>query len=427
MDSTAFEFNLEKKGRGRTFLSRPWSSRTFKLRLQTLEYYDGSVLKDTIQIADSTIVKIEPQDADRKSFPFEIITKENEVVLLNAESDEQRSRVIDLLIAASTDANWHAALLKAEGIKKFNEFVLNDISSSDQTDEVLIDPQAFPKHGVRLDFVVNLLNYCNGKEIFQGMTTTEVCETVVKPLTKEKQASFCGLLLSQRSKHVDIANVFISHAWRYKFLDVIDAIVHHYELERKPFEDVILWFDLFSNNQHKAVEYDFYWWSHTFRSAIHEIDHTLMIFAPWNNPIPLTRAWCIWELYCTIDSNSHFAIALSDSEKKKFIEEIKENATDVINRMLAIIDSQNSSAFIKADEERIHQAVIDTIGFNTMNSLIFEKLREWVIWAAKHELDEIIVSESLDVLPRIELEYALSDLYLSQGNYTEALHYAQVA
>jgi hypothetical protein len=39
---------LEKKGRGRGFagiIARPWTSRTFKLKGQTLEYYDGDVLK----------------------------------------------------------------------------------------------------------------------------------------------------------------------------------------------------------------------------------------------------------------------------------------------------------------------------------------------------------------------------------------------
>ena len=39
---------LEKKGRGRGLagiIARPWTSRTFKLKGQVLEYYDGDVLK----------------------------------------------------------------------------------------------------------------------------------------------------------------------------------------------------------------------------------------------------------------------------------------------------------------------------------------------------------------------------------------------
>ena len=51
--------------------------------------------------------------------------------------------------------------------------------------------------------------------------------------------------------------------------------------------DIIIWFDMFSNNQHKAVDLDFNWWCNTFKSAIKDFGHTVMVFAPWKNPIPM--------------------------------------------------------------------------------------------------------------------------------------------
>ena len=33
------------------------------------------------------------------------------------------------------------------------------------------------------------------------------------------------------------------------------------------------------------------WWSTTFRDAIRDMGHTVMVLAPWRKPVPLTRAW----------------------------------------------------------------------------------------------------------------------------------------
>ena len=31
-----------------------------------------------------------------------------------------------------------------------------------------------------------------------------------------------------------------------------------------------------------------------------QIDHTVLVLAPWDDPIPLTQAWCLWEIYSTL-------------------------------------------------------------------------------------------------------------------------------
>jgi hypothetical protein len=136
-------------------------------------------------------------------------------------------------------------------------------------------------------------------------------------------------LISEHSE-VGEATVFISHAWSFEFLDFVEALIDYFDhIESSKKENIILWIDLFSNNQHHCVSYDFQWWSTTFLSAIAQFHSTLMVFSPWHNPIPLTRGWCIWELYCTIQSKSHFNIALSKKEKQRFIEDINQHPGQV--------------------------------------------------------------------------------------------------
>jgi hypothetical protein len=75
------------------------------------------------------------------------------------------------------------------------------------------------------------------------MTTNEVCNEYLKPLTVAKGASYCELLMEQNSPNVGSATLFISHAWKYKFMDVVKTI-RTIKME----EGTFIWFDLFSNS-----------------------------------------------------------------------------------------------------------------------------------------------------------------------------------
>jgi len=142
-------------------------------------------------------------------------------------------------------------------------------------------------HGIKLSSINEFYIASGGKDKLNGLTTTQVNDQYQKPITETSQLSYCEHLKQRESPSVGIATVFISHAWLYKFLDVIDALEWHF----RDTPDVIIWFDLFSNNQHKAVDLDFNWWCSTFKSATEDIGHTVVVFAPWKDPIPLTRGW----------------------------------------------------------------------------------------------------------------------------------------
>ena len=121
-------------------------------------------------------------------------------------------------------------------------------------------PPPFPKSGLSLSAVKTFIVKCGGKSALAGMSTTEVNNHAQKPLTFFRQASYCDMMKDIGDSGVKPAMVFISHAWKYIFLDVVEAIENHFRDE----PDVIIWFDLFSNNQHLAPDLDFYWWNNTF-------------------------------------------------------------------------------------------------------------------------------------------------------------------
>jgi hypothetical protein len=270
----------------------------------------------------------------------------------------------------------------------------------------------FPKDGVRLSFATEFINSCGGRDQLSGLTTNDVCERFVKPPTLAFKSSYCEFLRAQSHPAVDTATVFISHAWKYMFLDVVDAILDHFKYK----EDVVIWFDLFANNQHKAVDLNFDWWCNTFKSAIKQFGHTVMVIAPWSNPVTLTRAWCLFEIFCTIDTKSKFDIALSDSERKKFIQDMESNGTDAIDNMLAVIDAERSECYHQQDKARIFDVVRKTVGFDNINSLLFSEMREFVISAAERRFD----AETTDDVLKIKYGIILGKLYTAQGRFDSA-------
>jgi hypothetical protein len=100
--------------------------------------------------------------------------------------------------------------------------------------------------------------------------------------------SYSEMKHEEGSEEVRKANVFVSHAWRYRFLDVIDALKAHFSSE--DLSNIVIWSDLFSNNQNQTDDIPFEWWCGTFQHSIHSIGRTVAVFFPWENPIPLSRA-----------------------------------------------------------------------------------------------------------------------------------------
>lgn len=274
---------------------------------------------------------------------------------------------------------------------------------------------SFPKLGIKLSF---LSSYANALKDIEKKTTDDICQELIKPflLSGGYQCSYCEYLLKTDPTLVGEAHVFISHAWRFNFLDVVHALEEFFSTE----PDVIIWFDLFSNNQFDTSSKSFDWWCNTFKTAIQEIGRTVMVLSPWNDPVPLTRGWCIWELYCTIATSSLFTVAMTKTSESQFVEDIDTNTEGVINRMLATINCQNSQCGNPNDKEQIHKAIRQVIGFNKLNETIFEKLREWIISHYQKEYERRcreIGSTHPNTLMALN---NLALLYRNQGKYDRA-------
>ena len=198
-------------------------------------------------------------------------------------------------------------------------------------------PLPFPKKGVKLSVLQKIVEDNKGKtfdcplnhfnlsegtnqKAFENFTTTDVCELILKPIVRDEQCSYSEYLENHEQGHlVGIASVFISHAWKYTFVEVISALEYHFRVE----PDIFIWFDLVSNNQIQAPNFSFESWSNTFKSAIEDFHHVVLILSLFDKHVVLSRGWCVFEIYCAVITGSRFELAMGQAQKYNFIGALK--------------------------------------------------------------------------------------------------------
>jgi hypothetical protein len=85
---------------------------------------------------------------------------------------------------------------------------------------------AFNIQGVKFSYCKSFILHCGGIDKLKGLTTTNVKDQFILELTKSTELSVTEHLLSidQNNVIVGKSTYFISHAWKYNFLDVISSL-----------------------------------------------------------------------------------------------------------------------------------------------------------------------------------------------------------
>jgi len=136
---------------------------------------------------------------------------------------------------------------------------------------------------------------------------------VYAPATLQFAESYCEAFKNQ--PEIKPATAFVSHTWDYQFLDVVAALE---DWDKKQLAPTVFWFDLFSNNQHNTNTRDFTWWQTVFKNNIGILNCTLLVLK-WDDPKPLTRAWCLWEMVSTVDTKADFHVLMKPDDQTTFI------------------------------------------------------------------------------------------------------------
>ena len=123
------------------------------------------------------------------------------------------------------------------------------------------------------------------------LTTSDVRDLIIKRCTAQHKCSYANL----HPEMFGPANVFVSHAWMYLFVDDLIGGIEVWisQQEDCPVGGWRFWIDLFVVNQHldpprladaRVEEENFKVFTNEFEGALLEIGRALVVLSPWDRP-----------------------------------------------------------------------------------------------------------------------------------------------
>ena len=274
----------------------------------------------------------------------------------------------------------------------------------------------FPIDGLLFPSLRQFIDANGGEAAFEGLTTDDVKDRFIVPQTLASKLSLCAQMKRAGDARVQPATWFVSHAWRYKFLDLVKALEAFFADKGGV---IVIWLDLFSTSQHSTFSKPPEWWQQTFISAIGRMGQMVMVMTPWDSPVCLTRAWCLIELYACRSSGSSFGVAFPPAERARFLEEITERSGAFYD-MLGKVSTEKSECSREEDRRRIFAAVrgLDG-GFSGLDRSVLSTMTEWLQRQLEEEVAGALASGNRDV--DYKMMNALAELFRRKGEYDRAL------
>lgn len=275
-------------------------------------------------------------------------------------------------------------------------------------------------YGVRLAALQQLLDRAEAAGLDrESVATEELCASVVLPATSERRCAYAELLPSTM---LAPATHFVSHAWAGRYAElvaVVAAVVEEETAAGRP--EPVFWVDVAVNNQHEAPQRPFSWWCGTFRHSIAAIGKVILVLSPWNDPRPLRRAWCLWEIFCaagiglpSVDEDAQAAeptqgkasldgamaptldVRLPPSEQAGFERVLIEEMRAALDVLVAV-QAERAEAFSQEDRDNIFTAIeASEGGFAAVNAVVKNQLRTWLVSAALQAAEQRVAQVTID-------------------------------
>ena len=236
--------------------------------------------------------------------------------------------------------------------------------------------------GVKLSFLDVFIDRNGGVGVFGDLTTEQVVKNFIKPATEQSKLSYVQLLMSEGAGHfVGTADWFYSHAWQFRFLDLVLAAKLFFEGKG---QDPILWLDMFSISQHKSEGRSFEWWNIAFLSSIGSVGNVLMLMQPFEDPrtrtpawTTLTRVWCVFELYASESTLGNFEVTMTKEMSQKFRASIQADTMSLVKALTSLDCAQSKASSIE-DQTRVFEVISKTVGFPLLNTIVIRVVERWI-------------------------------------------------
>lgn len=299
--------------------------------------------------------------------------------------------------------------------------------------------------GVLLSVLVEFVTKCGGRHQLQGLSTRQVVEKFVKPMTATTGMSYCEQLQEDnKSNAVGGANVFISHSWDDEFLMVMDAVHNHFQTSPGSGNDlssgtqfrrssyfktevgagprlVIVWMDVFCINHHAPPvslqderSGQGAMWSPLDVLWCQGFPTILLVMPSWTVATVLTRSWCLLEIYQSLlqDDDAErqarraglaggeeaigrtLEVAMGSDEQQRFFEGIIDSVRSITQDLPTKCNFLQSGASSLPDKQVLQDWVDKSVGFNGFDTDVFGQV-DMITTRPSHSLRLILTHSPL--------------------------------
>lgn len=204
-------------------------------------------------------------------------------------------------------------------------------------------------------------------------TTMQVVESVIKPMTAtSRRSAWEAIFLCGDAKAGALlgrSNAMVSHSWGNSFVSLASILRKQEEVT----EGAFFFLDIFSMNQHTLVDKctqdvcdrlleDL-------KMAVSFPGRMVMVLEPWSQPKPLSRCWCLYEVYLARSTQTKLDMAFGDGTAEEISRALVGNL-NLARDLAKLADVRKAEATFKRDREMILAAIQKEIGLDQFIELI---------------------------------------------------------
>jgi len=187
-----------------------------------------------------------------------------------------------------------------------------------------------------------------------------------------------------RDETIGPVNIFVSHAWRYRFGDVVRAIKQwqedwEKEEKYKPHQPFRYFLDYVAVNQHNPMP-DLA----NLEKVIKNSKILLAMISPYDDPTTLTRSWCTLEMAFANSHHTQVHITFLPGQVEKFKKQFRDrNTWNIIRRKFEDVDVRKATAYMPKDREQIEAKIAMMGGHDEINKMVKREIKKGLISIAK--------------------------------------------
>jgi tetratricopeptide (TPR) repeat protein len=215
---------------------------------------------------------------------------------------------------------------------------------------------------------------------------------------------------------VGSADVFLSWALSSRLVEMHLSIENWIDSQTDYDETTKFWVCDFTidQNSQRGVE--------RLPDMIERIGNTLLYFEKWDLPVPLKRAWCVFEIFHAIVNGGRIEVLTTESDKTEMLTALRKSSVlDTLWGVFADIKVEEAKSFKQRDRERIFKMIEDGPGCAAINSTIRKFVQTWMLTTCADALGsnvEVPVGMGLQLsgVEMLELHSKVGTLFREVGS-----------